>query len=273
MLHAEGLATTQELEQAQAEAKAAEAAYHASRADVSGRRVQLQFHAVPFAREYGGLLDNRSFGGAQVSRTFYARGQTGQQLLLGAYQQMMHQVQLGTVKLHTQSEMLEVHVTVPPKRARAIGPNTRLELLGSQGEILLTAPVHFVAPGADPRTQLVDVIAMFQNNIGIRPSELVRTRIVYGQRQALQVPALAVVRQSGQAFVFALENSERGDVVRRRPVTLGSLGEWAYPVEKGLKAGDQIAVSSLQALRDGALVVPKRGPEAAAVSPLEQSQP
>ncbi len=65
---------------------------------------------VPFAREYGGLLDNRSFGGAQVSRTFYARGQTGQQLLLGAYQQMMHQVGLGTVKLHTRTEMLDLVV-------------------------------------------------------------------------------------------------------------------------------------------------------------------
>ncbi|HET8617736.1 MAG TPA: FAD-dependent oxidoreductase, partial [Acidimicrobiales bacterium] len=65
---------------------------------------------VPFAREYGGLLDNRSFGGAQVSRTFYARGQTGQQLLLGAYQQMMHQVALGTVTLHTRTEMLDVVV-------------------------------------------------------------------------------------------------------------------------------------------------------------------
>jgi succinate dehydrogenase / fumarate reductase flavoprotein subunit len=65
---------------------------------------------VPFAREYGGLLDNRSFGGAQVSRTFYARGQTGQQLLLGAYQQMMRQVALGTVKLHTRSEMLDLVV-------------------------------------------------------------------------------------------------------------------------------------------------------------------
>src|SRR5690606_2180123 len=210
MLHAEGLATTQELEQAQAESKAAEAAYHASRADVSGRRVQLQFHAVraPFSGELGDVLVKV---GEYVSPT----------------------TPLTTL---TQSEMLEVHVTVPPKRARAIGPKTRLELLGSQGEVLLTAPVHFVAPDADPRTQLVDVSAMFQNNIGIRPSELVRTRIVYGQRQALQVPALAVVRQSGQAFVFALENSERGDVVRRRPVTLGSLGEWAYPVEKGLKA-------------------------------------
>ncbi len=63
---------------------------------------------VPFAREYGGLLDNRSFGGAQVSRTFYARGQTGQQLLLGAYQSMMRQVGLGTVNLRTRREMLDV---------------------------------------------------------------------------------------------------------------------------------------------------------------------
>ena len=60
---------------------------------------QMVAQGVPFAREYGGLLDNRSFGGAQVSRTFYARGQTGQQLLLGAYQQMARQVGLGSVKL------------------------------------------------------------------------------------------------------------------------------------------------------------------------------
>src|SRR5687767_2550754 len=72
---------------------------------------------VPFAREYGGLLDNRSFGGAQVSRTFYARGQTGQQLLLGAYQQMMRQVEAGTVKLYRRSEMLEVVVV----DGRAVG--------------------------------------------------------------------------------------------------------------------------------------------------------
>ncbi|MGH9162329.1 MAG: fumarate reductase/succinate dehydrogenase flavoprotein subunit, partial [Vicinamibacteraceae bacterium] len=63
---------------------------------------------VPFAREYGGLLDNRSFGGAQVSRTFYARGQTGQQLLLGAYQSMMRQVEAGTVTLFPGREMLDL---------------------------------------------------------------------------------------------------------------------------------------------------------------------
>jgi succinate dehydrogenase / fumarate reductase, flavoprotein subunit len=69
---------------------------------------QCVAQGVPFAREYGGLLDNRSFGGAQVSRTFYARGQTGQQLLLGAYQALMQQVAAGTVELYTKSELLDV---------------------------------------------------------------------------------------------------------------------------------------------------------------------
>ena len=71
---------------------------------------QATAQGVPFAREYGGLLDNRSFGGAQVSRTFYARGATGQQLLLGAYQALMRQVDLGRVTLHPRTEMLDVVV-------------------------------------------------------------------------------------------------------------------------------------------------------------------
>jgi succinate dehydrogenase / fumarate reductase flavoprotein subunit len=79
---------------------------------------QCVAQGVPFAREYGGLLDNRSFGGAQVSRTFYARGQTGQQLLLGAYQSMMRQVEAGTVTLFPRREMLDL-VTIDGK-ARGI---------------------------------------------------------------------------------------------------------------------------------------------------------
>jgi len=69
---------------------------------------QCVAQGVPFAREYGGLLDTRSFGGVQVSRTFYARGQTGQQLLLGAYQALEEQAAAGTVKMHTRSEMLDL---------------------------------------------------------------------------------------------------------------------------------------------------------------------
>jgi len=78
---------------------------------------QATAQGVPFAREYGGLLDNRSFGGAQVSRTFYARGQTGQQLLLGAYQALARQVGLGAVELFNRSEMLDIVI----KDGRAVG--------------------------------------------------------------------------------------------------------------------------------------------------------
>jgi succinate dehydrogenase / fumarate reductase flavoprotein subunit len=79
---------------------------------------QCVAQGVPFAREYGGLLDNRSFGGAQVSRTFYARGQTGQQLLIGAYQSLMRQVHEKTVKLFARREMLDL--VVVDGRARGI---------------------------------------------------------------------------------------------------------------------------------------------------------
>nr|WP_055508346.1 fumarate reductase/succinate dehydrogenase flavoprotein subunit [Nonomuraea pusilla] len=79
---------------------------------------QAVAQGVPFAREYGGLLDTRSFGGAQVSRTFYARGQTGQQLLLGAYQALERQVAAGTVTMHTRHEMLDLIVS--DGRARGI---------------------------------------------------------------------------------------------------------------------------------------------------------
>jgi succinate dehydrogenase / fumarate reductase flavoprotein subunit len=82
---------------------------------------QCVAQGVPFAREYGGLLDNRSFGGAQVSRTFYARGQTGQQLLLGAYQALLRQVHLGNVTLYSRTEMLDVVV----HEGRTVGVVTR----------------------------------------------------------------------------------------------------------------------------------------------------
>ena len=91
-------------------------------ADVSLNIIdQATAQGVPFAREYGGFLDNRSFGGAQVSRTFYARGQTGQQLLLGAYQALLRQVAAGSVKLHKRTEMLDLVV----KDGRAVGIVTR----------------------------------------------------------------------------------------------------------------------------------------------------
>ena len=88
-------------------------------AEVSNNIIdQCVAQGVPFAREYGGLLENRSFGGAQVSRTFYAKGQTGQQLLLGAYSALSRQIASGTVKMYPRYEMLDV--VIIEARARGI---------------------------------------------------------------------------------------------------------------------------------------------------------
>ncbi|HEY0511366.1 MAG TPA: fumarate reductase/succinate dehydrogenase flavoprotein subunit [Thermoanaerobaculia bacterium] len=89
---------------------------------------QCVAQGVPFAREYGGLLDNRSFGGAQVSRTFYARGQTGQQLLLGAYQALEKEIAAGKVRMFPRSEMLDV---VIDEKGRATGIITRDMVTGT----------------------------------------------------------------------------------------------------------------------------------------------
>jgi succinate dehydrogenase / fumarate reductase, flavoprotein subunit len=115
-------------------------------AEVSSNIIdQATAQGVPFAREYGGLLDNRSFGGAQVSRTFYARGQTGQQLLLGAYSALMKEVASGRVTLHTKMEMLDLVV----KDGRAVGITTRH--LGT-GEIQSWSAMRWCSPPAATRT-------------------------------------------------------------------------------------------------------------------------
>ena len=88
---------------------------------------QCVAQGVPFAREYGGLLDNRSFGGAQVARTFYARGQTGQQLLLGAYQALCRQIDAGTVAMFPRHDMLDLVV----ENGRAVGIITRNMVTGA----------------------------------------------------------------------------------------------------------------------------------------------
>ena len=110
-------------------------------AQVSGCIIdQCVAQGVPFAREYGGLLNTRSFGGAQVSRTFYARGQTGQQLLLGAYQALCRQIGAGKVRFHDRREMLDV--VVIDGRARGIVARNlidgKIEIYAGDGVILAT---------------------------------------------------------------------------------------------------------------------------------------
>ncbi len=114
---------------------------------------QCVAQGVPFASEYGGLLDNRSFGGAQVSRTFYCRGQTGQQLLLGAYQALSRQAAAGRVRLHPRHEMLDL--VVVDGRARGIVARDlttgRIESYSGDAVVLATGgygPVFYLSTNA-----------------------------------------------------------------------------------------------------------------------------
>ncbi len=240
-LYKEGLVSAQELERARSQAQTSEAAIRAASAQVSQREVQLQYYMVraPFAGTMGDVLVRLGdYVGATTPLTSVA-----------------------------QADALEVSVSVPAERARSLQPNTPLEILDSQGKVLITSSVFFVAPQADPRTQLVELKAAFRNTVGLRPNELVRARLVYSTRRALQLPALAVTRQSGQPFAYVVQEKDGKTVVQRRPITLGTLGETSYVVEGGLHEGDRVALSSLQSLRDGTPVKVK------AAAPMAESAP
>jgi RND family efflux transporter MFP subunit len=227
----EGLVSVQELEGARSALRAAEAALRASAAGVAQRQVELQYHGVRAA--ISGVVGD---------------------VLVRVGDHVDAHTQLTSI---AQADALEVSVAIPALRARSLKPDTPMELLDAGGNVLARTTVFFTAPQVDPRTQLVEVKGAFRNVNGLRPGELLRTRLIYGVGQALQVPALAVFRQSGQPFVFAVTEKEGRTVAERRPLTLGALGERAYVVEKGLTAGTQIVLSSLQMLRDGAAIVPK----------------
>jgi succinate dehydrogenase / fumarate reductase flavoprotein subunit len=131
-------------------------------AELSGNIIdQAAAQGVPFARDYGGLLDNRSFGGAQVSRTFYARGQTGQQLLLGAYSALMRQVGAGTVDLRVREEMLELVM----KDGEAVGIITRNLATGEMTSHSAHAVV--LATGGYSNVYYLSTNAMYSNTSAI----------------------------------------------------------------------------------------------------------
>jgi RND family efflux transporter MFP subunit len=143
-LYKEGLASAQELERARAAVEAARGSARSASATVAQRRVQLQDYAVraPFAGTVGDVLVKiGDFVNASTVLTTVA-----------------------------QADVLEVSIAVPAERARSIAPEIPLEILDSSGKLLLSSPIYFVAPQADPRTQLVEVKAVFRNTVGLRPA-------------------------------------------------------------------------------------------------------
>lgn len=227
-LYKEGLATAQEIDQRRADVAAATAAVRAAGAQVSLRQV---------------ALSNRTIRAAVPGVISEVNARLGDYVT-------------ATTPLTSIAEagLLELSVAIPARRARTLALGAIVEVLAEDGSVLVPSEVSYVAPEADPRTQLVEVKATFENTVGLRPRELVRVRIVYAQSEELQVPLLAVQRQAGRAFVFVVVPKGQGLAVERRLIQLGELRERGFLVASGLAAGDRIAVTGLQVLKDGAAI-------------------
>jgi len=156
-----------------------------------------------------------------------------------------------------QPEGLEAYINVPLERAGELRPGLTVDLIGNGGEVIASNPVTFIAPRADDSTQSVLVKAMLrQMPQGIRVMQYVRARLIWNNDPVLTVPVVAVSRLAGQYFVFVAESGQQGTVARQKPVILGNVVGGEYIVRTGLKAGEQVIVSNIQKIGDGAPVKP-----------------
>jgi len=161
----------------------------------------------------------------------------------------------------TQDGRLEAYVNVPLLLAPRIRLETVVQILGNDDQPVVEAPVSFISPSVDPATQTVLLKAVFENTGGLRYSQYVRVRLVYGQRQALVVPVVAVTRQGGQPFVYVAgraSGQSGGLVAEQRPVQLGEVVGNDYVVTGGLKEGEQVVISGVQFVRNGAPLQPEQ---------------
>jgi len=154
-----------------------------------------------------------------------------------------------------QSSGLEAYISVPLERSASLRTGLQVELLDSDGTIVASNPISFVAPRADDATQSVLVkVTLGRMPPSVRVMQYLRARVIWSNDPRLTVPLVAVSRISGQYFVFVADKAEAGDVARQKPITVADLIGEDYVVTSGLNAGDRVIVSNVQKLGDGAPV-------------------
>ena len=155
-------------------------------------------------------------------------------------------------------EGLEAYIQVPVGQAPDLRVGLVTQILDADGKVVATNPITFVAPRVDTATQTVLAKAMLKETPpSVRVQQFVKVRIIWRSAQGLTVPVTAVSRISGQYFAFVAEQGPNGMVARQRPITVGGIRENDYIVNSGLKAGEQLIVSGIQKIGDGAPVKPE----------------
>jgi multidrug efflux pump subunit AcrA (membrane-fusion protein) len=152
--------------------------------------------------------------------------------------------------------LLEAYVQVPLSRSAQLRLGLPVQLLDDDGKVVATNPITFVAPSVDDTTQTVLVKSgLKQEPPSVRVRQFIRSRIIWRTAQGLKVPVTAVVRISGQYFCFVAEPGQQGGLVaRQKPIEVGEVVGNDYVVRNGLKEGEQLIVSGIQKIGDGAPV-------------------
>lgn len=162
-----------------------------------------------------------------------------------------------------ENDVLEVYISVPVSQAPLLKVGLPVRLMDDRGQLIATNTIGFVSPNVDIATQTVLAKAPLVDGRGqFRADQFVRARIVWSEAPGLTVPVTAVIRINGQFFVFVAEKGGPGTVARQKPVTVGEIIGNDYVVRGGLAPGEQLIVSGLQKIGDGAPV--QVGPPAAA---------
>lgn len=227
-LYDAGANSLQELEQAQTAVRTSEAQLKAFAAQIRQQQVDLGYHKVT-APVAGIVGDIPSRVGDRVTNS----------------------TMITTVD---QNEGLELYINVPVQQAPDLKTKMSVRILRENGELLTSTAINFISPSVDEQTQAVLVKAPLPPTAGFRTEQFVRARVVWSTNNGLTVPLTAVNRVNGQYFAFVAEKAENGTVARQRPVNLGTLIGNDYVVRSGLKPGEQLIVSGIQKIGDGAPV-------------------
>jgi RND family efflux transporter MFP subunit len=242
LLLKEGLVSKQQFDQDRSQREVAEEELHAQDARIASQQAQLGYYRIlaPFDATVGDIpVKVGDFVAAQTKLT----------------------------SLDDNSN-LEAYVNIPAESLKLLGPTSTIEVLDADRQALAEAPVSFIADEANPQTQSILIKAVFPNDKALRAAQVVNARVVFSSHAGLRVPTSAVIRQSGQFFVWRAEpGPQGGEVARQTPVTLGEIDDSRYTVERGLKPGDRVITSQIQKLRDGAPVQPEASPDAGLPKP------
>ncbi len=168
-----------------------------------------------------------------------------------------------------ENDVLELYISIPVQQAPQLKVGLPVRLMDDAGKLIATNTISFVSPNVDPATQTVLAKAPLVEGRGqFRADQFVRARVVWSEAPGLTVPVTAVLRVNGQYFAFVVEKGQAGSVARQKPVSVGDIIGNEYVVRSGLAPGEQLIVSGLQKIGDGAPV--QTGPPPAAPAPAEK---